>query len=147
MPLKGTVGADHFPRNEFALEVVGLPKLTALKVTGLDTALNKATLSDRRVVSGGITDASEVEVETPSHHHSEQAVWEQWWRDSQFPVKPDYKKGVTLTLFTSQGLPLRVWHLQGSFPSSRGISELDMSNEGEDVRTTWTLSVDEVSPL
>jgi len=146
MPLKGTVATDHFPRNKYTLEVVGLPDLTCLKIGELETELEKATLSDRRVVSGGNTKALETDVETPGHHAAEQFAWETWFSDGQNDTAPDYKKPATLVLQSSSGLILKSWMLIGCFVCKRKGSDLDMENEGEDWRVTWTLSIDEVIP-
>jgi len=147
MPLKGSVATDHFPRNKYLLEVVGLGKsLTCLKIGELEVELEKITLSDRRVVSGGNVKALETDVETPSHHVTEQAAWEAWFIDGQNDTALDYKKAATLSLISSSGLVIRSWILTGVFVCKRKMSDLDMDNEGEDHRTTWTLSIDEVTP-
>jgi hypothetical protein len=147
MPIKGTVGTDHFPRNKFSLEVVGIPvSLTILSVGELETELETATLSDRRMVSGGNTKALETDVVTPAHHSQEQFAWEKWFTDSQLDTALDYKKPATLSLVSSSGLVVKSWILTGVFPTKRKMSDLDMENEGEDTRITWTLSIDEMTP-
>lgn len=145
MPLKGTIGTDHFPRNKYILDVVGLPSLTCTKIGELETELEKVTLSDRRVVSGGNTKALETDVETPAHHQNEQVVWEKWFQDCQNDTALDYKKAAVLTLISSSGTVLQAWILTGVFVCKRKGSDLDMENEGEDFRKTWTLSIDEVT--
>ena len=147
MPLKGTVGTDHFPRNKYSLDIVGIPvNLTALSVGELETELETATLSDRRVVSGGNTKALETDVVTPAHHAQEQAAWEKWFTDSQLDTALDYKKPGTLSMISSSGLVIKSWVLTGVFPKKRKLSDFDMENEGEDSRVTWTISIDEMTP-
>jgi len=146
MPLKGSIDADHFPRNEYIMQVVGLPSLTMTKIGEFEQELEVATLSDRRVVTGGSTKAIEVDVETPAHHTVEQATWESWYLQSQFPASPGYKKVATLTLVSSTGQKLSSWILEGVFPRKRKLTDLDMENEGEDARVTWTLSIDDWTP-
>jgi hypothetical protein len=147
MPLKGSIGTDHFPRNKYLLEVVGIGvSLTCTKIGELEQELEKATLSDRRVVSGGNTKALETDVETPAHHAAEQAAWETWYSDSQINTAVDYKKPATLTLVSSSGLVLKSWILTGVFPCKRKQSDLDFENEGEDTRITWTISIDDMVP-
>jgi hypothetical protein len=147
MPIKGSIATDHLLSNEYVFEVTGLPvQLTIQKIGELEQELEKVTLSDRRVVTGGSTKALETEVETPTHHFAEQAVWEQWHVDSKFPAKPNYKKTVTLSMLSSTGLQIKSWILTGVFPFKRKTSELEMASEGKDVRTTWMISIDEVIP-
>ena len=143
MPIKGTIGTDHYPKNEYSFAVVGLPPLTVTKIGELETELETADLPDRRVVTGGNTKALESDFETPSHHDLEQALWEKWFSDSQFPAAPDYKKTGVLSLISSQGLKIQSWTLFGVFPKKRSVSEQEMANEGEPTMTTWTLSIDE----
>jgi hypothetical protein len=148
MPVKGTIGTDHLPRNKYVLNVVGIGvPLTCTKVGETEQELEVATLSDRVVVSGGNTTAFEVDVETPAHHYIEQAAWQKWYDDSTGDTALDYKKPAVLTLISSSGIVKNSWILKGVFPRKRKLSDLDMENEGEDARVTWTLSVDEMVPV
>jgi hypothetical protein len=147
MPVKGTIGTDHLPRNKFRLNVVGVGiPLTVQKFGESEQEIEVATLSDRVVVSGGNTTAFEVDVETPTHHYAEQAAWQAWYNDSKGDTALNYKKPAVLTLISSSGIVKSSWVLKGVFPRKRKISDFDMDNEGEDTRTTWTLSIDEMVP-
>lgn len=147
MPVKGSIATDHLPRNKYKLDVVGIGiPLTCTKIGETEQELEVATLSDRRVVSGGNTTAFETDVETPTHHYAEQQAWQQWYDDSTGDTALNYKKPATLSLYSSSGLVKRTWILKGVFPRKRKLSDLDMENEGEDARTTWTISVDEMVP-
>ncbi len=147
MPVKGSIGTDHLPRNKFKLNVVGIGiPLTCIKVGETEQELEVATLPDRRVVSGGNTTAFETDVETPAHHYIEQGAWQAWLDDCVGDTALNYKKPATLTLISSSGIVKATWILKGVFPRKRKLTDLDMENEGEDSRVTWTLSIDEMVP-
>lgn len=148
MPIKGTIGTDHFPKNNFLVQVSGIATdLTVISIGDLEQELETATLSDRRVVSGGNTKAFEFDMVMPSHHLIEQKAMEVWWRDSQQPVALDYKKPVTITMFSNSGTVVKSWGLAGVFTKKRHQTGFDMENEGEDGRATWTMSCDEIVAL
>lgn len=148
MPIKGTIATDHFPRNNYRLEVPGLgTDLTVISTSDFEEELETATLADRRMVSGGNTQAFEIDVVMPSHHRTEQAAMEKWYNDSKQPVAIDYKKPATLNLISNSGTVVESWSLSGTFPKKRMLTGADMENEGESMRTTWTLCVDEMVRL
>ncbi len=144
MPPKGTIQQDHLPRNRFVLGVAGAPPLTAIAVTGLEQELETAELPDRTAVTGGNRGVFEIEVVMPAHHAVEQAFMESWWELAlQPPFVAAYKLPVTLTEFSSTGLQVVSYLLQGVFPKKWAHTDHEMDNEGEDHRITWTLSVDD----
>lgn len=149
MAAKGTIQADHISANKFKLIAVGtlVPEFTVISLSGLEEELEVVDMPDRRRVSGGNTTAVEIEVETPAHHTLEQAAWEAWYKEAQDPVSPTYKKVATLVLFRIGGSVGRTFSLVGVFPRKRALSDLSMEDEGADVRITWTLVADEVTPI
>ena len=147
MPIKGSIGSNIYHRNEFAFNVAGIGDLTVISVSEIEQNLQTVTLSDRTVVTGGSTEAFEIDVVTPAGNNAEQAKWQQWYLDSQHPAEPTYKKTVTIVRESAE-LPLSktmVYTLEGVFIRKRMDSDFDMDNEGEDARVTWTLSVDDVT--
>ena len=148
MSLKGKVLEGHIPNNLFTMIVIGGPPLTPTKVSGVEEELAVAELPDRTVASDGQTNATEVEIEIPTHHHLEQAFMELWFRESQEPVLPSYKKAVTLVMHSVMaGVLPRVYSLAGVFPKMRKMPDLEMAGSGEMTVVAWTLSVDDVTPV
>ena len=147
MPVKTAIGDNILSQNEYEFRV-GTQKLTVISVGDFDVNLETVTLPDRSVVTGGSTQAFEVDVVVPTHHASEMSFWEQWFKDSQFhdsvSAAPNYKKTVTIIQKrTHTGTKSRAIFLSGVFPRKRMDTGLDMENEGDMARTTWTLSVDQ----
>lgn len=146
MPVKTAIGDNILSQNEYEFNV-GSRKLTVISVSDFDVNLETVTLPDRSVVTGGSTQAFEIDVVVPTHHSEEMRYWEQWFKDSQFhdkvQAKFDYKKAVTIIQKrTHTGTSSRTIFLGGVFPRKRMDTGLDMENEGDMARTTWTLSVD-----
>lgn len=145
--MKGAILPDHIGVNKFQLLINGVAPLTITEATGLEDELQTTELPDRTRASGGNRGPSEVEIKIPMHHLIEQAAMELWFKESQDPVAPTYKKNATLLHFSISGLVIRSYSLIGVFPSKRVNPDLEMGNEGELALVTWTLSVDDVIPI
>lgn len=145
--MKGEILPDHIPVNKYTLQVVGLLSITALEVSGIEDELETTELPDRTVASGGFRKATEFTIKVPLHHTVEQAALEKWYRDSQDPIDPAYKKPVTLTHESLSGQTARTFSLAGVFPKKRALPDLEAKNEGEIALVEWTLSADDVLPL
>jgi hypothetical protein len=145
--MKGKIQADHMPINNYELIVVGLPPLTVVEVSGIEDVLNTTELPDKTVASTGTRQASEVELTMPMHHLVEQAAMEVWFRESQDPVSPSYKKAATLIHKSVTGKKLRTFSLIGMFPTSRALPDLKMDDEGEMAVVVWKMSIDDQEPI
>jgi len=145
--MKGTIKPDHIPVNKYKLLVLGLPEITATEISGLEDELQTTELPDRTVASGGNRGPTEFTIMVPMHHTVEQAAMEVWFRESQDPVLPTYKKAGTIIHYSISGQVDRTYSLIGVFPSKRATPDLEMANEGEMAAVEWTLKVDDVLPL
>jgi len=145
--VKGEILADHMPVNKYTLQVVGLIPITAVELSGIEDELETTELPDRTVASGGNRKATEFTMMVPAHHTAEQAALELWFRESQDPVSPTYKKPCTLTLESISGNATRGYTLSGVFPKGRNTPDLEKANEGEMASIEWVMSVDDIIPL
>lgn len=145
--MKGEIKADHMPINKYILQVVGLIPITAVEISGIEDELETVDLPDRTVASGGNRKASEMTIMVPMHHDAEQAALELWFRESQDPVVPTYKKPCTLTHESISGNNSRNYSLAGVFPKQRNLPDLEKVNEGEPANVEWVFSIDDVLPL
>lgn len=145
--MKGEIQGDHMPVNKYVLQVLGLVPLTATEVSGIEDELETTELPDRTVASGGNRKATEWTMMLPMHHTAEQAAMELWYRESQDPVSPTYKKPVTLTHQSLSGNATRNFSLVGVFPKKRVLPDLEKLNEGEIALVEWTMSTDDILPL
>jgi|SRR5690606_2416877 len=145
--MKGEIQPDHMPANKFTLQVVGLVDLRVQEVSGLEDEIQVVDLPDRTVASGGVRNATEFDIMIPMHHTPEMAAMEAWFRESQDPVSPTYKKPCTLIHHSISGAADRSYTLLGVFPKKRTLPDLDKADEGEMTLCTWTLSVDDIVPL
>jgi hypothetical protein len=145
--MKGEIQADHIPVNKYTVQALGLIPLTATNVSGIEDELQTTELPDRTVASGGNRGPTEFELTMPMHHEGEQAAMEIWFRESQDPVLPTYKKPVTLTHNSISGARSRSYTLLGVFPKKRTLPDLEKANEGEMASVVWTMSADDVVPL
>jgi hypothetical protein len=145
--MKGSIQPGHMPVNKYELSFVGVPTLTALTVSGLEEELQYVEMPDRTRVSGGNTGPSELTITLPAHHTVEIAAMEAWFRESQDPVTPTYKKAGYLLIKSIALLgPTRTFNLIGVFPHKRKLPDLEMKNEGEPAVYEWTLCIDQVIP-
>lgn len=145
--MKGAIQPNHMSTNKYQLLVLGLPPLTPTEVSGIEDELETTTLPDRTVASGGNRGASEMEISLPMHHLVEQAAMEVWFKESQDPVLPSYKKVATLIHKSISGAVLKTYSLIAVFPKKRVLPDLEMQNEGELAVVKWTLSIDDILPV
>jgi len=143
----GDINPDHIPTNKYQFLVLGLPPLTVVEISGLETELVTAEMPDRTVVSGGQQKASEFTIMIPEHHVVEQAAMALWLQESTDPVLPTYKKVATLLAMSISGSTIASKSLVGLFPKKRVLPDREMVNEGELALVEWTLSVDQILPL
>lgn len=147
MGLKGKIQENHIALNNYQLLVVGLPPLTPTKVSGLEEELDVVTLPDRTQASGGNTKPGEFTIMLPMHHLIEQAAMELWFKGSQDPVVPGYKKPATVIYKSIQDTVLKTYTLVGVFPSKRKTPDAEMSNDGDMAEVEWTLKFDDILPV
>lgn len=145
--MKGEIQPDHMPVNKYTFQIIGLIPITATEVSGIEDELETTELPDRTVASGGNRKATEFTAMVPMHHTAEQAALEIWFRESQDPVSPGYKKPCTLTHESISGNASRTFSLAGVFPKKRKLPDLEQKNEGELAQVEWTFSADDVLPL
>lgn len=145
--MKGEILADHMSVNKYTLQIIGLIPITAVEISGIEDELETTELPDRTVASGGNRKATEFTMMVPAHHTAEQAALELWYRESQDPVSPTYKKPCTLTLESISGNATRGYTLSGVFPKGRNTPDLEKKNEGEIALIEWVMSVDDIIPI
>jgi hypothetical protein len=144
MSLKRTIKADHMPVNNYEMLVNGMPKIIFISVEGLDEELETVDLPDRTARSGGNTKALSFTAKQPLHHALEVQAMEQWYKDSQHPVKPDYLKNATLMFKSLTDMHSKSYALTECFPHKRVLSNADMNDEGKPAELTWTFRATEV---
>jgi hypothetical protein len=145
--MKGTIQPDHIGRNKYELLVIGLPPIVFTSITGMEDEIQTTDLPDRTRATGGNRGMGEIVAQHPVHHQLEEAALEIWFRESQDPVLPTYKKIGALTLKSLSGNTLRIYTLLGMFPRKRKLPDVEMSNEGELAVNEWTFSVDDILPV
>jgi len=144
MGIKGVIRPDHMQQNKFALLSRELPTLTPLKITGIEEELDNVDLPDRTSASGGRTKQFEIVVTFALHHRLEIEALELWWTECEDPVSPLYKKDITLAIYSQSSIDDKSFLLEGMFPIKRGVSDLDLDNDGEMVTQDWTFKVDQL---
>lgn len=142
--MKGVILPDHIPVNKYQLRIRGLPPLTFIEISGLEEELENVDLPDRTAASGGNTKAIEFTGTLPLHHGAESAAMEDWYRASQDPVRPNYKKAASLVVMSISGIIVRNFLIMGMFPCKRKTSDLDMNNEGDLHTIEWTFRADDM---
>lgn len=145
--MKGEMLPDHIPVNNYELLVLGLPALTPTEISGIEDELQTTELPDRTRASGGNRGPTEFTMMIPMHHLIEQAAMELWFRESQDPVSPTYKKVGTLIHKSISGATLRTYSNIGMFPTKRVLPDLEKENEGEIALVEWTISADDIEPI
>ena len=146
MGIKGTIQANHVQLNKYELAVIGLPTLVITAISGIEEELDVSEMPDRTRVSGGRTKPVEYDITIPLHHTLEQLALEQWFEQCKDPVDPEHKKLGTLTLFNQSGDPLVSFTLPDTFPTKRGLPDLELDNDGEMAAAVWSMSSDDVIP-
>ncbi len=145
--MKGVIEAGHIPVNKWAFKVLGAPPLTITEQSGIEDELEVAELPDRTVASGGNRKAIEFDLTMPEHHAVEQLYMEAWYKSSQDPVTPDYKRPATLIHYDIHGTAKRTWTILGVFPKKRGTADREMADEGQMASVVWTMSGDDIEPI
>lgn len=145
--MKGVIRPDHIPVNKYELRVLGAPSLVLYEVSGIEDELETTDLPDRTVASGGNRKSTEFTAMQPLHHTAEKAYMELWFRESQDPVSPSYKKAATLVHSSISGINSKSFQLVGVFPCKRKLPDLEMENEGEMAGIEWTFKADDILPL
>ncbi len=143
--IKGKVLDDPIPQNKYELQVVGAPPIVFTSVGSLEEELVKATMPDRRNVSGGETNPVEVDVTQPMHHKAEVAFMEGWYTGAQTQVT-GYKMAGVLIYSSGSGQIIQSYTLEGVFPFKRVIGEVGFDNDGEMQNIVWSLSIDNILP-
>ena len=144
MVMKGAVKANHIPKNNFELIIVGIPPILVTEFSGLEQETESVDMPDRTVASGGNVKATEHDIKTFEHHLVETAAMELWRREGIDPVSPLYKKGGTLVKRALDGSIASVRILQGVWIKKRTDADLELANEGEPTMITWALSIDKI---
>jgi len=147
MSLKRVIHSDHMPANNYKLIVNGMPPIVFISVEGLDEELETVDLPDRTARSGGNTKAGSFTAKIMAHHSVEVAALEQWYKDSQHPVKPNYLKNATLIFWSLTDQRTRSYALIETFPHKRVISNAEMNDEGKPVEVTWTFRFTQITPI
>ena len=147
MAMKGAIKPDPILINKFDLLVIGMVSLTGVEISGLEDELVVIELPDRTVASGGFRKATEFSIKIPMHHEVEMLAMELWYRESQDPILPTYKKPCTLVHKSHTSNKSKNYTLIGVFPKKRTLPDLEMANDGELATVEWLMSVDDVFPL
>jgi len=148
MGMKGQIKSGHMPANKAKIQFVGLPPITAINHSELDSMLEVVDLPDRTRASGGQKKPVDFDFDVPMHHKEEQAALEKWHLDCQDPVAPDYKKtGVLIFPSIMRGITAKTYSLSGSINKGPVIPAGDKTNEGEEAVVKWRISIDDVVPI
>lgn len=145
--MKGTIQPDHISVNKYELLALGMPPIQFTEVSGIEEELETVDLPDRTTASGGNTKPVEFTAKHMMHHLVEQAAMEVWFKESQDPVSPLYKKAGTLIHKSISGKVIRSYTLLGLYPTKRKLPDLEMANEGEPAVVEWTFKADDILPV
>lgn len=147
MGFKRVLLDDHHQVNKFSLEVVGLPPLTPITISGLEEELDSVDLPDRTSATGGRTKPIEFDMALPAHHVTEQKAMEAWKVENQDPVTATAKKSGILQIESQSSVKSIAFGLDGLWPQKRALPDLDMDNDGDMAVITWTMKCDEMEPI
>ena len=146
MPLpKGTVEDGAALTNSFRLEIPVLGTVYFTKVGQLEQELKTATLPDSTAQTTGKVDPVETELEHMAHHGSEVLALEAWYAACKAGA-PLHKQVGLLFVLGADGNPVRSYVLDGMICKGRTVPELDASADGEGVKLTWKVSIDNIFP-
>lgn len=145
--MKGAIQPDHIAVNNYELLVLGLPPLTPTAIDGIEDELQTVDLPDRTTASGGNRGPGEWSMSLPLHHLVEQGAMEAWFKESQDPVSPTYKKVATLIHKSVSTSVLRTYSISGLFPKKRTLPDLEMENDGELALVAWLMRHDDILPV
>lgn len=144
--MKGKIQSNHVSKNNYELQVIGLPPITFIEVGDISETLDKVDLPDRTRASGGTKQAGDFPVMVPSHHDVEVAAMEAWFKEAQDPVSPTYKKAGILTKKGIDGSVIRSYTFSGLFVSERNMTAVSLENEGEMDAIEYLLNFDDIIP-
>ena len=144
--MKGIIQPNHVSKNNYELQIIGLPSIVFTEVGDISEVIDKVDLPDRTRASGGTKQSTEVNVMVPSHHDVEIAAMEAWFKEGQDPVSPTYKKAGVLIKKGIDGSIIRSYTFSGMFPSERNLSAVSLENEGEMDVVEYLLNIDDIVP-
>lgn len=144
--MKGLIQENHISKNNFELQVIGLPTIVFTEVSDISQETDTVDLPDRTQASGGTTQAGEFTAMVPAHHDVEVAAMEAWFQEGKDPVAPTYKKSGVLIQKTIDGEVARTYNFSGLFVSGRTIQSMALENEGEMQAIEYTLKFDDILP-
>lgn|SRR5574343_147814 len=144
--MKGAIQPNHVSKNNFELQVIGLPPITFIEVGDIPEQVDKVDLPDRTRASGGTKQAGEFSVMVPSHHDVEVAAMEAWYKEAQDPVAPTYKKSGVLIKKGIDGSVIRTYTFTGLWVSERNMTSVALENEGEMDTIEYLLNFDDIIP-
>jgi hypothetical protein len=137
---------DHMPVNNYDFLVTGLPKMTILKVDGLEEELETTELPDRSPASGGQVKPVEFSISIPLHHEAQITLMNVWWQEGQDPVLPTYKKPAVMIYKSLTGSNTRKVALINCFIFKRKWPDADQTNEGDMAEAEYSLKAN-VAPI
>lgn len=144
--MKGAIQPNHVSKNNFELQVIGLPPITFVEVGDISEQIDKVDLPDRTRASGGTKQAGDFPVTLPSHHDVEVAAMEAWYKEAQDPVAPTYKKSGVLIKKGIDGSVIRTYTFTGLWVSERNMTAVALENEGEMDAIEYLLNFDDIIP-
>lgn len=144
--MKGAIQPNHVSKNNFELQVIGLPPITFIEVGDIPEQIDKVDLPDRTRASGGTKQAGEFTAMIPSHHDVEYAAMEAWYKEAQDPVAPTYKKSGVLIKKGIDGSVIRTYTFVGLWVSERNMTAVALENEGEMDAVEYLLNFDDIIP-
>lgn len=144
--MKGLIQDNHISKNNFELQVVGLPTITFIEVSDIPEEIDVVTLPDRTQASGGTKQPGEFTAILPAHHDVQVAAMEAWYLEGQDPVAAGYKKSGVYIQKAISGDVVRTYAFSGLFVSARTIQTMNIENEGEMQAIEYTLRFDDILP-
>ena len=144
--MKGTIKVDHATTDKYTFAIIGLPPLTATKVSGLEEEIKKLELPDGTAATTGNTGSSEITIMIPNHHSVEIAAMELWKAEGKDPVSATYKKSGVVLEKTVSGKTSLVTSILGVWVTKSVGTDHEMKPDAEAAYTTYTLSIDTIIP-
>jgi len=145
MAAKGTILADHMPKNKSILMIDGLPPLTCVSITMPEVSTDVTTRPDQTVQSGGTRAPVEITFSIPEHHALEVFAMDQWIRDCLDPIAVTAKKNGRVIKPSGTSLNARIWAILGAVAVSFKPDDGEMENEGEMSVVAYKLMCDDLT--
>lgn len=147
--MKGVIDDNHIPLNKAEMYVIGTisPSFTIVQVSGLEEEVETRDLGNKTKASLGRTGPVEFEISIPMHHTLEVAAMELWYKETQDPVTPTYKKPCTFVFNSVDGSIGKTYSLAGVFPAKRKTPIFAMENVGGMATLTWEMKADDMLPI